>query len=149
MDTGSTLRLSGRGAVGPRRGPAGDLYVHVRVAEDDRFVRDGLDLVRVEPITFAQATLGAHLRLETLDGTEDLVVPRGTPSGREFRLRHRGVPSLEGRGRGDLVVRVEVQVPTDLDAEAEGLLRRFAGQRGEDVAPEDAGFLHRIRSAFR
>ncbi len=149
VDTGSTLRLSGRGAVGPRRGPAGDLYVHVRVAEDDRFVRDGLDLVRVEPITFAQATLGAHLRLETLDGTEDLVVPRGTPSGREFRLRHRGVPSLEGRGRGDLVVRVEVQVPTDLDAEAEGLLRRFAGQRGEDVAPEDAGFLHRIRSAFR
>jgi molecular chaperone DnaJ len=149
VDTGSTLRLTGRGAAGPRGGPAGDLYVHVRAAAHDRFRRDGIDLRCDLPITFTQATLGAHLRFETLDGGEDLVIPRGTPTGREFHLKGRGVPHLERRIRGDLIVRVEVEVPGDLDAEQEELLRRFAELRGDDVAPADSGFFARIRSAFR
>lgn len=149
VDTGSTLRLAGRGAAGPRRGPNGDLYVHVRVRPHDRFTRDGVDLRCDLPVTFAQATLGAHLPFETLDGVEDLVVPRGSPTGREFRLRGRGVPHLERRQRGDLIVRLVVVVPTDLNEEQEDLLRQFAAQRGEDVAPTDAGFFSRIRSAFR
>ena len=149
VDTGSTLRLSGRGAAGPRGGPAGDLYVHVRVAPHDRFRRDGIDLRCDLPISFTQAALGAHLQFETLDGTEDLVIPRGTPTGREFHLRGRGVPHLERRARGDLVVQVEVEVPEKLDGEQEELLRRLAELRGEDVAPADSGFFAKIRSAFR
>lgn len=149
VDTGSTLRLTGRGAAGPRGGGNGDLYVHVRVQPHDRFTRDGVDLHCDLPISFAQAALGAHLKFDTLDGTEDLVIPRGTASGREFRLRGRGVPHLERRARGDLIVRALVEVPTDLTEDQETLLRQFAEQRGDEVAPSDDGFLARIRSAFR
>jgi len=149
VDTGSTLRLTGRGAVGPRGGAHGDLYVHVRVADHDRFTRDGLDLRCDLPISFAQAALGAHVVFETLEGTEDLVIPKGTPTGKELRLRGQGVPHLERRLRGDLVVRLVVEVPTDLTEEQEQLLRSYAGARGDDVAPADSGFLSKIRSAFR
>ncbi|MEO7430396.1 MAG: molecular chaperone DnaJ [Acidimicrobiales bacterium] len=149
VDTGSTLRLTGRGAAGPRGGGNGDLYVHVRVTAHERFTREGVDLHCDLPISFAQAALGAHLKFDTLDGTEDLVIPRGTPSGREFRLRGRGVPHVERRSRGDLIVRALVEVPDDLTPEQEDVLREFAEQRGDDVAPADAGFLSRIRSAFR
>src|SRR3546814_3068761 len=82
VDTGSTLRLTGRGAVGPRGGGNGDLYVHVRVADHERFTRDGLDLRCEVPVSFAQAVLGATIPFETLDSTEELVLRRGTPSGR-------------------------------------------------------------------
>ena len=105
VDTGSTLRLTDRGAAGPRGGPNGDLYVHVRVQPHERFTRDGVDLHCDLPLSFAQAALGAHLEFDTLDGQEDLVVPRGTPSGKEFKLKGRGVPHLERRHRGDLIVR--------------------------------------------
>lgn len=149
VDTGSTLRLTGRGAVGPRGGGTGDLYVHVRVQPHERFTRDGVDLHCELPVSFAQAALGAHIEFPTLDGTEDLVIPGGTPSGKEFRLRGRGVPHLERRHRGDLIVRALVDVPTDLTPDQEDLLRQFAGQRGDSVAPADAGFLSRVRSAFR
>lgn len=149
VDTGSTLRLTGRGAAGPRGGGTGDLYVHVRVRPHERFTRDGVDVHCDLAISFAQAALGAHIKFDTLDGTEDLVIPRGTPSDREFRLRGRGVPHLERRSRGDLIVRVQVQVPDDLTPEQEDLLRHFAEQRSDEVAPADAGFLSRIRSAFR
>jgi len=149
VDTGSTLRLTGRGAAGPRGGANGDLYVHVRVQPHDRFTRQGLDIHSELPVSFAQAALGAHIEFATLDGTEDLVIPRGTPSGQEFRLRGRGVPHLERRQRGDLIVRVHVEVPTEVTPEEEELLRQLAAHRGEQVAPADAGFLSRIRSAFR
>jgi molecular chaperone DnaJ len=149
VDTGSTLRLTGRGAAGPRGGGTGDLYVHVRVQPHETFTRDGFDLRCDLPISFTQAALGAHLEFATLDGVEDLVIPRGTPSGREFRLKGRGVPHLERRSRGDLIVRARVQVPDDLNEEQEDLLRQYAALRGDAVAPADAGFLSRIRSAFR
>jgi molecular chaperone DnaJ len=149
VDTGSTLRLTGRGAAGPRGGAPGDLYVHVRAQPHERFTRHGVDLHCDLPVSFAQAALGTHLAFDTLDGTEDLVIPRGTPSGKEFRLKGRGVPHLERRHRGDLIVRVFVDVPTDLSETEEELLRQLAEERGDAIAPEDAGFLSRIRSAFR
>jgi molecular chaperone DnaJ len=149
VDTGSTLRLSGRGAVGPRGGGYGDLYVHVRVHPHDHFQRSGDDLVHELHIPFTQAILGARLEYETLDGTEDLVVPRGTQTGRVFRLRGRGVPSLGGRGRGDLLVHVVVDIPEQLSDDQEDLLRSLAELRGEEVAPADTGFFSRIRSAFK
>jgi molecular chaperone DnaJ len=148
VDSGSTLRLTGRGAVGPRGGSAGDLYVHLRVASHERYRREGDDLVTELPVSFAQATLGAKFTLPTLDGDEDIVVPAGTQPGREFVLRQRGVPRLHGRGRGDLRVRVDVQVPTKLsDAEAD-LLRKFAELRGEELHSEH-GLFARIKSAFQ
>jgi molecular chaperone DnaJ len=149
VDTGSTLRLSGRGAAGIRGGGYGDLYVHVRVASHPRFQRQGYDLVHELHLPFTQASLGAQFAFETLDGEETLVVPRGTHTGRVFRLRGRGVPHVEGRGRGDLLVQVVVDTPTDLTAEQEELVRQLAEQRGEDVAPADSGFFSRIRSAFK
>jgi molecular chaperone DnaJ len=149
VDTGATLRLPGRGAVGPRGGGAGDLYVHVRVRRHPRFERQGADLVHRLHLPMTQAALGAHLSFETLDGTEDLVVPRGTQTGRVFRLRGRGVPHLEGRGRGDLLVEVLVDTPDDVGREEEELLRRLAALRGEDVAPQDTGFFAKIKSAFK
>ncbi|MBV9951973.1 MAG: molecular chaperone DnaJ [Acidimicrobiia bacterium] len=149
VDTGSTLRLGNLGAVGPRGGGHGDLYVHVRVRPHDRFQRQGNDLVDVLHLAFTQATLGTVFTYETLDGQEDLVIPKGTESGRVFRLRGRGVPHVQGRGRGDLLVQVVVDTPSNLDAAQEDLLRQLAALRGEEVAPEDTGLLSRIRSAFR
>ena len=149
VDTGSTLRLTGRGAAGPRGGTTGDLYVHIRVAPHERFERNGYDLLEELHVPMTQAALGAHLKYETLDGTEDLVLPPGTQSGRVFRLRGRGVPHVNDRGRGDLLVRIVVDTPTDLGGEEEALLRRLATLRGEDVAPEEKGFFSRIRSAFK
>jgi molecular chaperone DnaJ len=123
--------------------------VHVKVLPHERLRRQGYDLVDELHVSVAQAALGAHIRYETLDGTEDLVLPRGTQPGRVFRLRGRGVPHVEGRGRGDLMVQVTIDVPTDLGREEEDLLRRFAEMRGEEVAPADSGLLNRIRSAFK
>ena len=149
VDEGSTLRLTGRGAVGMRGGPPGDLYVRLRVRPHERFERHNDDLVHELPISMAQAALGAHLMLETLDGFEDLVIPRGTQSGKVFKLKHRGVPRLDGRGRGDLLVQVRVDIPTTLDEESEDLLRRYATVRGEDVAPAEEGFFSRFKTAFK
>lgn len=149
VDDGNTLQLGGRGAAGPRGGRSGDLFVHLRVRADDRFLRQGNDLVHVLHIPMAQAALGAHLRYETLDGTEDLLIPKGTQPGKVFRLRGRGVPDVNGRGRGDLLVQVVVDTPTELTKEQEDLLRLFAGARGEDVAPAESGFFAKVRSAFK
>jgi molecular chaperone DnaJ len=148
VDTGSTLRLTGRGAVGPRRGGAGDLYVHIRVAPHDRFTRETDDLVYELAVSIAQASLGAKFTLATLDGDEDIVVPAGTQPGREFVLRQRGVTRLQGRGRGDLRVRVRVDIPTKLSEAEVELLRHFAEGRGEEVGSGDHGFFSRIKSAF-
>lgn len=149
VDTGSTLRLSGFGAVGPRGGAAGDLYVQVRVQPHPRFQRDGDDLVHLLHLPFTQAALGAAISFETLDGSEDLVIPRGTQTGRVFRLRGRGVPHVRGRGRGDLRVQVVVDTPTELEPEVEEALRQIAAVRGEEVAPAERGFFSRIKSAFQ
>lgn len=149
VDTGTTLRLAGRGAAGPRGGPSGDLYVHLEVRPHHRFQRRGTDLVHELHLPLTQAALGAHLRFETLEGTEDLVIPQGTQTGRVFRLRGRGVPDVGGRGRGDLLVHVVVDIPTGLSATQERLLRELAAERGEDVAPADTGLLSKIRSAFK
>ena len=107
------------------------------------------NLVHVLHIAMTQAALGVHIPFETLDGTEDLVVPPGTQTGRELRLRSRGVPHVDGRGRGDLIVQVAVDVPTNLTKAQEELLRELAVQRDEPVAPADHSFFGRIKSAFK
>jgi molecular chaperone DnaJ len=149
VDDGSTLRLAGRGAVGPRGGPAGDLYVHVRVRPHPRFERHGTDLTTVLGLPYTQATLGATIPFETLEGTEELEIPRGTASGTTFRLRGKGVPHIERRARGDLLVEVVVDVPTELTEEEEEAIRELAVLRGDEVAPPPATLLSKLRSAFK
>jgi molecular chaperone DnaJ len=111
--------------------------------------REGVDLRGEVHVTMAQAALGVHVPFETLDGTEQITVAGGTQSGREVRLRARGVPHLQGRGRGDLIVSVEVDTPVELTRSQEELLRQFAADRGETVADADAGLMSRIRGAFK
>lgn len=148
VDSGSTLRLTGRGAAGPRGGRSGDLYVHLRVAQHDLYIRDDHDLITEVPISIAQAALGTSMELETLDGIEDLVIPAGTQPGREFVLRQRGVPHLRGRSRGDLRVRVRVEVPLKMSDDEVELLTSFAEGRDEVVGNGKEGLFSRIKSAF-
>jgi molecular chaperone DnaJ len=149
VDDGSTLRLTGRGASGPRGGPAGDLYLHLRVLPHPYLTRDGNDLRVTLHATMAQAALGAQLKVDTLEGAEEFSITPGTASGQEMHLRGRGVPHLQRRGRGDMVVTIAVDTPTELTPAQEDLLRRFAADRGEEVTPPDAGLFSRIRSAFK
>ncbi|MYL10343.1 MAG: molecular chaperone DnaJ, partial [Acidimicrobiia bacterium] len=132
---GSTLRVARRGAVGPRGGPPGDLYVHIDVRPHPRFQRDGDNLVDRLHLTMVQAALGADLKYETLDSVEDLEIPAGTQTGDVFRIRGRGVPRLEGRGRDDLLVQAMVETPTGLSDDEIDLLHQLAELRGEEVAP--------------
>ena len=150
VDSGATLRLTGRGAVGPRGGAAGDLYVHLRVADHDRFVRDGDDLVGELTVSIAQAALGTEVEYETLDEAETVTVPAGSQHGKVFVYRGKGVPHLNARrsGRGDLRVILRVEVPTKLSTKEEGLLRALAEVRGEPVSAADHSLLGRIKSAF-
>lgn len=149
VDDGNTLRLSGRGHAGPRGGPPGDLFVHLRVRPHPVFRRDGIDLIDELHLPMTQAALGAVLDYQTLDGEEELQIPAGTHTGRQITLRGRGVPRVDGRGRGDLVVRVIVDTPGDLSREQEELLRQFAELRGEQVTAHRAGLFGRFRSASK
>lgn len=149
VDEGSTLRLTGRGAGGVRGGPPGDLYVHLRVRPHPTIARRGFDLHSSLHVAMSQAALGTTVEFETLDGPEEIQVPAGAQSGREIRLRGRGVPHLQGRGRGDLIVTLVVDTPADLSKEQEELLRQFAESRGEAVAPPEEGLMSRLRGAFK
>ncbi|MGH9028589.1 MAG: DnaJ C-terminal domain-containing protein, partial [Acidimicrobiales bacterium] len=148
VDHGSTLRLSGRGAAGPRGGPPGDLYVHLSVREDPRFERVGHDLHSQVHVSMAQAALGTTVQFETLDGEEVVSVPSGTQTGFVVRLRGRGVPHVRGRGRGDILVEIVVDTPTGLTKAQIELLRQLAAERGEQVAAPDEGLMARLRSAL-
>lgn len=150
VDSGATLRLTGRGGAGPRGGGVGDLYVHVRVRPDERFERRGYDLVHELHLPFTQAALGATITLEALDKVEEISIPRGTQTGKVVRLKGRGVPHVEGRGRrGDLLIEVVVDTPTELSEQEDALLRQLAELRGDEVAVAEEGFFSRIRSAFK
>ncbi|MEU4526917.1 molecular chaperone DnaJ [Micromonospora ureilytica] len=124
---GQRIRLAGRGEPGERGGPAGDLFVHVKVRPDELFGRTGDDLTLSVPVTFAEAVLGTDLRVPTLDGAVTLRVPPGTPSGRVLRARGKGVVRRDGQA-GDLLVTLDVVVPARLSDEARTALESFAEQ---------------------
>jgi molecular chaperone DnaJ len=149
VDDGQRLRLPGNGPAAPRGGIGGDLYVTIRLAPHPEFERHGDDLVHTRRLSITQAALGTQLVVDTLDGEEEVLVPPGVQPGHVLRLKGRGVPSLRGRGRGDLLVRLEVEIPKRLRPEEEELLRQLAEIRGDDVAPPDRGFFERVRSAFQ
>jgi molecular chaperone DnaJ len=146
VEDGSTMRLADRGAAGFRGGPNGTLYVHLAVQPDARFERHGDDLHTVAKVSVAQATLGTTVAVATLEGDEDVEVEHATQPGAVLRLRQRGIPHLRGRGRGDLLVHVNVVVPDDLDEESETLLRQLAERRGEQVSAPHGGLFSRLRA---
>jgi len=150
VESGTTLRLDGRGAAGPRGGPPGSLYVHVDVTPDPRFERVGDDLHSVVHLGMAQVAIGTEIAVETLDGTVDVAIDPGTQSGTILRQRGLGVTHLRGRGRGDLHVHVQVATPEDLTDREVELLSELAAIRGEHLAPPERhkGVVSRIRSAF-
>ena len=122
---GQRIRLANRGEPGERGGPAGDLHLLVRVRGDSVFGRDGDDLTITVPVSYAEAVFGTDLRVPTLDGSVTLRVAAGTPSGRTLRVRGRGVPRRDG-GIGDLLVSIEVDVPSHLTGEARRALEAYA-----------------------
>jgi molecular chaperone DnaJ len=124
------------------------LYVHVAVATHSEFERVDDDLVYTLSLSITQAALGVHTVLQALDGELDLVVPAGTQHGKQFVARGRGVPHLQGRGRGNLIVRIAVVIPTSLSQEQEQLLRQLAQVSGDDIAPPDKSLFSKIKSAF-
>jgi len=130
---GAKLRIAGKGTAGKRGGPSGDLYVTVRVGSHPLFGRSGNDLTLSVPLTFAEATLGTTLRVPTLDGAVSLKVAPGTPSGRTLRVRGRGVPARAGTG--DLLVTVEVAVPTALTDDAREALEKYSAAAVDDPRP--------------
>lgn len=148
VDEGTTLRITGSGSPAPRGGTPGDLYVHLRVAPHERFVRSGFDLLTQLHVALTQAALGAEVEIETLDGVETITIPAGTQAGRVTKLRGRGVPHVRGRGRGDLQVEIVVDTPTALDKQQDHLLRELARLRGEEVASGEGGLFSRIRSSL-
>ena len=138
IDHGQTISLRGQGNAGKNGGPAGDLLITVMVQPHDLFRRDGVDVFCEAPITFTQAVLGAELEIPTIDGKVKYSIPEGTQTGTVFRLKGKGIPVLNGRGRGDQYVTIRVQVPTSMNAEQKEALRAFAQAMGENV-PEESG----------
>jgi molecular chaperone DnaJ len=149
IDNGQRLRLAGRGPAAPRGGEPGDLYVAVDIAPHADLDRRGDELWRSVHVSIAQAALGTHIDLDTLDGEHALDIAPGTQHGTQLRVKGFGVPSLRSGRRGDLVIEVHVDVPTRLSAEEAELLHQFATLRGEHVKPPHEGVFSRIRSAFK
>ncbi|MFH1330158.1 MAG: molecular chaperone DnaJ [Actinomycetota bacterium] len=137
VEDGARLRLTGRGSVGEPGGRPGDLYVEIRVLPDQRFERHGADLVHRVRLGLAEAALGTSLKVPTVEGGDlDLEVPPGTQPGTVFKLSRLGMPRLRRRGRGDLLVEVQVVVPTSLNPAQEAALRAFASARETAESPE-------------
>jgi molecular chaperone DnaJ len=135
---GTKIRLRGRGEPGLRGGPAGDLLVTTRVAPSLRYTRRGDDLELEVPVTFVEAAMGAKVQIPTLEGAVSLTVPPGSQNGRRLRVRGKGAPRLNAEGRGDLIARLRVDVPTELNASQREALERFADLDTDD--PREALF---------
>lgn len=125
VETGSRLRLRGEGEAGYHGGPDGDLYVFIYVEEHEFFTRAGDDIICRVPISFANAALGGTIEVPTLEGKDKLKIPRGTQNGKTLRLKGKGIPHVRGFGRGDQIVEVFVQIPTNLSKKQEDLLAEF------------------------
>jgi molecular chaperone DnaJ len=149
VDTGARLRSSGNGEAGIHGGPSGDLYIVLHVKAHEIFQRDGDDLLCDVPISFAQAALGAEVEVPTLDGPASVKVAAGTQGGAIFRLKGRGIKNVQGHGRGDLLARVQVEVPTKLNSAQKAKLEEFARLCDESVHPLGKSFLDSAKRLFR
>jgi molecular chaperone DnaJ len=148
VEDGNQLRLSGEGEGGSQGGPAGDLYVVLHVKQHEIFVRQGAHLFCELPLTFAQVALGDVVEVPVLNGTAQLTVPPGTQPGQRLSLKGKGMPQLRGRGHGDAVYEVAVEVPTRLSARQRELLEEFRSVSKGDRGPKTSNFVERMKKLF-
>ena len=148
IDNGQAISQRGEGEVGTRGGASGDLFVVVRVKPHPLFTREGYDVMCEMPVTFVQAALGSDLEVPTIDGKVRYTIPEGTQTGTVFRLKNKGIPRLNGSGRGDQFVRTVVEVPKRLSEKQKKVLRDFAEVSGDDVYDQRKGFFDKMRESF-
>lgn len=149
VDSGTRIRLSGKGEAGPRGAPPGDLYIFVHVRAHPLFTREGTTLLTRVPVSFTTAALGGSIELPGLDGKAvELTIPAGLQSGEQLRHRGAGMPVLQGRGRGDLVVEIAVETPTRMTREQRAVLEQFRELETGEECPASRGFFDKIKSAL-
>lgn len=149
VDTGTRIRLGGKGEAGQRGAPAGDLYIFLHVAAHRVFEREGTTLATRVPVSFTTAALGGCVEIPDLDGsTNRLDIPAGIQSGKQLRIRGAGMPVLQGRGRGDLVVEIAVETPTKLTRRQKEILEEFRATETGDECPESRGFFDKLKDVF-
>ncbi|HEY61093.1 MAG: molecular chaperone DnaJ [Anaerolineales bacterium] len=145
VDTGTQIRLAGEGEPGVNGGPPGNLYVVIQVRSHKYFRRRNNDILLDLNINIAQATLGAEVKVPTVDGDAILTIPRGTQPGKVLRMRGKGVPYLRNNGRGDQLVIVNVNIPKSLNAEQRELFEKLAKSLGSEVLPQERSFLEHLK----
>jgi molecular chaperone DnaJ len=145
VDTGMRLKITGEGEAGARNGPRGNLYVLINVKPHEIFIREGAELFCEIPVSFPQATLGAEIDVPTLDGKTMLKIPEGTQSGKFFKIKGKGIPDLNGSGRGDLNVKIIVETPVKLTHRQKELLEEFMTISQEDSTPIRKTFFEKVR----
>ena len=148
VEQDTRIRYQGEGESGRFAGPAGDLYVVLNVKAHKFFERDGDDLHCVLPISFPQAALGTELEIQTLEGTATIKVPEGTQSGKEFKLRGKGVPHLNSSGKGDLIVEIRVQTPGKLTKQQKELLKQLSETMVVENTPHSRGLFDKVKEMF-
>lgn len=148
VDTGDRIRLSGEGDAGEQGAPPGDLYVQMQVEDHPIFERNGNDLYAEVPVSIVTVALGGELEVPSLNGRLNLTVPPETQSGRVFRLRGKGLPSVRGGGVGDLLCRVVVETPVQLNDQQKNLLREFAESLGEKHSPNSSSWIDKVKRFF-
>lgn len=146
VETGTRIRLAGEGEAGLRGGPAGDLYIFIEVRDHPLFQRDGTNLYCRVPVSVATAALGGDIEVPTIDGGRARVkVPPGSQSGRQMRLRGKGMPALRGGGRGDMFIELAVETPVNLTPRQKELLKEF-DKLGETNNPESSSFFSKVKA---
>ena len=148
IDDGQVMTIRGKGNAGLNGGPAGDLQVQVSVRPHALFERDGFDIWCELPLTFAQAALGAEISVPTLEGNVSYAIKEGTQPGDTFRLKGKGIPYINGRGRGDEIIRVTIEVPKNLNGKQKDILRSFEEATGDGNYQKRKGFFDKLRDAF-
>jgi molecular chaperone DnaJ len=148
VEDGTRIRYQGEGDAGRFGGPSGDLYIVLAVKPHQFFEREGNDLHCVMPISFTQAALGAEIDIQTLEGTTQMKIPEGTQSGKQFRLRSKGVPYLNEHGRGDLIVQVAVQTPKKLSKIQKELLRQLGETVTIENTPTSRSLFEKVKEIF-
>jgi len=149
VEDGTRIRLAGEGEAGLRGGPPGDLYIFLSIKPHEFFQRDGADLFCRVPIAMTTAALGGQIEVPTIDGGKTRVkIPEGTESGKQFRLKAKGMPVLRSKQQGDLYIQVEVETPKNLSRKQRDLLKSFEDASNPNTSPASTGFFARVKEFF-